>query len=64
MIKLDSSWHGPDHSECVVISVTECKDGHTWVHYRNTKGQEFSCYEESFLERFSENVNRGYRHIS
>lgn len=62
MIKLDSIWRSSDSTEFVVISVTECQDGHTWVHYRNAQGQEFSCYEESFLQRFTENVNRRYQH--
>jgi hypothetical protein len=34
-------------------------DGHTWIHYRddNNGDKEYSCYVESFLERFTETVS-------
>ena len=42
-----------------VLSVTEL-EGHTWVHYREEKKlypcpdcKEYSCYIESFVQRFS-----------
>ncbi len=35
-------------------------DGKKWVYYVNEKnGREYSCYEESFVNRFSPIVNRG-----
>jgi len=41
----------------VVIHTIEL-DGHTWIHYRKeTNGQEYSCYAESFLDRFTEIYN-------
>jgi hypothetical protein len=41
-----------------VLHIVEL-DGHTWVHYCNEDDGEkkYSCYVESFLERFSETVN-------
>ena len=34
-------------------------DGHIWVHYRDDDNgeREYSCYVESFLERFREILN-------
>ena len=38
----------------VVIHTIEL-DGHTWVHYRKDLTEnEYSCYVESFVERFTE----------
>lgn len=50
-VKEGQRWLGPDLVPFVVINRIE-KNGETWVHYRNEKGQEFSCWEESFLHRF------------
>jgi hypothetical protein len=53
-----SIWVGSNSREkFVVITVSEV-DGHTWVHYRTEKtNKEYSCYIESFLQRFTEHVN-------
>ena len=56
MIKRGSLWTSADDKEFAVIDVVET-DGHTWVHYRDTKTcKEFSCYEESFVFRLKERV--------
>lgn len=56
-----SRWSGSNFEKFQVINVTEI-DNHTWVHYRNCKSnpdecREYSCYIESFLERFRKIVN-------
>jgi hypothetical protein len=58
MVKVGSKWAGTQNDEFYVIHVIEL-DGHTWVHYRKAKEsedpiREYSCYEESFLQRFRE----------
>ncbi len=59
MITPGSVWRSNDYKKFRVISVTEV-DGHTWVHYRLdvaksniTECEEYSCYAESFLQRFT-----------
>lgn len=59
MVKEGTIWWGGDRKKFRVISVTEV-NGHTWVFYREEPGmfvsekscQEYSCYIESFVERF------------
>ena len=59
-IKEGSRWWAGDDKRFVVLHIVE-QDGKTWVHYRNDNGnvfssagcKEYSCYKESFLERFS-----------
>jgi hypothetical protein len=59
-VEAGTIWAGRDRKKFVVISVTEV-DGHTWVHYRDDSGingsHEYSCYEESFIQRFSPALN-------
>lgn len=57
-VKEGSLWWSGDDKRFRVISVSEA-EGHTWVHYRNelkgfnqSSAQEYSCYIESFVERF------------
>jgi len=51
-IKDGSKWAGTGSDIFYVIHTVEV-DGHTWVHYRKNKdSKEYSCYLESFLERF------------
>ena len=58
-VETGSLWRDARGNFFRVISVIE-KDGHTWVHYRRDTGvrisfletTEFSCYQESFVERF------------
>ncbi len=59
MVKIGSVWRTTDDKRFRVINVVEA-EGHTWVHYRNelpgfnqTEAKEYSCYVESFVERFS-----------
>ena len=56
-VKEGSLWGGSD-KKFRVISVTDV-DGHTWVHYRDelkgfdqSDAKEYSCYIESFEQRF------------
>ena len=56
-IKNGSRWSGSNGKVYHVLHVVEL-EGHTWVHYiLETKEQdinkEFSCYQESFLSRFT-----------
>lgn len=56
MIKEGSSWHGAnDRTEFTVLHTVDDEEGHTWVHYRDNRPnpKEYSCYKESFLQRFS-----------
>ena len=53
-----SRWTGTDGGEVFHVLHTIELEGHTWVHYiketRKDTGEtrEFSCYLESFLQRF------------
>jgi hypothetical protein len=55
--KNGSKWQGNDRDTFHILSTIEL-EGKTWVHYikENTTQdtREFSCYLESFLERFRE----------
>jgi hypothetical protein len=56
-VKVGSTWQSRDLKQFVVIHLVEDNNGHTWVHYRDNpkkKCTEYSCYMESFLERFTE----------
>jgi hypothetical protein len=58
--KQGSRWTGHgSHEVFRVLNTIDMKDGHTWVHYcKESDGeQNYSCYLESFLERFTETVN-------
>jgi hypothetical protein len=53
-IKDGSCWNGGDKKFIVLHTIEQ--DGHIWVHYRDEKGdppREYSCYQESFLSRFT-----------
>lgn len=60
-VKLGSIWSTSDRKEFIVINVVDAPDGHRWIHYREHHGisnvkesKEYSCYEESFVHRFTE----------
>ena len=59
-VNAGSLWKGNDREKFVVISVTKI-DNHTWIHYRDDgktdQPREYSCYEESFIQRFSPALN-------
>ena len=60
-VKAGTLWAGSERKQFVVLSVTDI-DGHTWVHYRDENGKtdeprEYSCYEESFIQRFRPVLN-------
>jgi hypothetical protein len=53
-IKERSRWYSIEKKFIVLHTIEQ--DGHTWVHYRDETGdppREYSCYKESFLQRFS-----------
>ena len=53
-LKEGSRWDGGERV-FVIINEVVTEDGHTWVHYREERGnppREYSCYKESFLLRF------------
>lgn len=54
-----SMWLATDGRQFRVQSVIEL-EGHTWVHYTNTQtGAEFSCWVDSFLQRYREDTSYG-----
>ena len=59
-VKPGSRWTSSDHKHFVVLHEVEV-DGHVWVHYREetARGEprEYSCYQDSFLLRFTPHVN-------
>jgi hypothetical protein len=57
IIKEGSKWDSADGKVFRVIQIVEV-EGHTWIHYINDslpedKNREYSCYQESFLSRFT-----------
>ena len=57
MIKQGSKWDDGKGNIFRVIQIVQI-EGHTWVHYINDRlledeNREYSCYQESFLSRFS-----------
>lgn len=53
MVKVGTRWIGGDKVFHVIHRVEV--DGHIWIHYEQdncNECREFSCYEQSFLERF------------
>ncbi len=50
-----SRWSAYDGNVFHILAVVEL-EGHTWVHYikEGAEPQEYSCYLESFLSRFTE----------
>jgi hypothetical protein len=57
MVKEGSIWgDGSSQHRFTVIRRVEI-EGNIWIHYRNEQGTEFSCYEQSFKQRFRENTN-------
>jgi hypothetical protein len=57
MVKEGSIWgDGSSQQRFTVIRRVEI-EGNIWIHYRNEQGTEFSCYEQSFKQRFRENTN-------
>lgn len=59
MVKEGSLWWAGENKKFRILSVVEA-NGKTWVHYRDEgkssdqdSAREYSCYLESFLQRFS-----------
>ena len=58
-VKPGSVWSAVNGTEFRVITVVDA-NSHTWVHYISVDtGMEFSCWIESFVNRFREESNRG-----
>lgn len=55
-IKLNSCWCDREGKKFTVIQ-TAILNGNIWVNYQNKKGKQFSCFEEAFISRFTENLN-------
>jgi hypothetical protein len=56
MIKEGTCWAGSSGKVFLVLKRIEL-DGHVWIYYRDHRSKEdevheYSCYEESFIERF------------
>ena len=51
----DGSKWGGDNGDVYYVIRTIWLDDHNWIHYKSlNNGIEYSCYVESFLERFRE----------
>lgn len=63
-VKVGERWlSGSDRKSFTVIAVLE-QDGKTWIHYRDDFAKQYSCWEESFLHRFSKDETwNGHRYI-
>ena len=61
MIKMGSKWTSGDGKTFCVLSTVEI-EGKKWVYYRlensDQEPREFSCYEDSFLARFTPYTNQ------
>lgn len=57
-IKKNSVW-SPNCFTLFVVSKTTRKHGQNWVHYylKNNPKQKYHCYEQAFLQRFTELTN-------
>jgi len=55
-IKLGSRWAGAGYRQIFVVLAEVKLDDAIWIHYRDEAGdppQEYSCYKDSFLSRFT-----------
>jgi len=62
-IKMGTRWTSSDSNVFHVMSVVECQDGHTWVHYEQdgiNESKTFSCWLDSFVLRFTPILNDQY----
>ena len=58
IIEVGDSYKDVNGKKFVVVHLVQDLAGHNWVHYRNQQtGDEYSCWEESFLERFSKDIS-------
>lgn len=57
LVKPGQIWIDSQRNEFTVLHVLSDEAGHVWIHYRDTQAQEYSCYEESFINRFNITVN-------
>jgi hypothetical protein len=62
-VEVGSRWSSSDGNVFHVMSVAECADGHTWVHYEQDnigESRTFSCWIDSFVFRFKPILNDQY----
>jgi hypothetical protein len=65
MVTPGSRWKDSNYETYVVIDIANI-NGKNWIYYRldrmsdENKTREFSCYEESFVARFTEFNNHIY----
>lgn len=53
-IEVQSRWADTQGNRFQIIHVITDDAGHEWVHYRRERdAEEFSCWTESFLQRFT-----------
>ena len=58
-VRVGSRWKTIDKT-FIVTGIVE-RDNHLWVHYKEEyTTREYSCYEESFIHRFTEVLNDSY----
>jgi hypothetical protein len=54
-VEVQSRWTDTQGNYFQIIHVIMDDKGHEWVHYRRERdAEEFSCWTESFLQRFQE----------
>lgn len=55
VVKEGQIWIDSSFKQFMIIHVYKDQQGHDWVHYRNDGEpcKEYSCWVDSFLERFS-----------
>ncbi len=55
--KVGSRWWSGDGNKFMILGVV-AQENHVWIHYRDDNGEtepkEYSCYVESFVQRFTE----------
>jgi hypothetical protein len=64
VVKEGTRWAGSNGNVFHVMSVVECQDGHTWVHYEQdgiNESRTFSCWIDSFVSRFTPILNESNR---
>jgi hypothetical protein len=62
-VKEGTRWASSDGNVFHVMSVVQCPDGHTWVHYEQDnigESRTFSCWVDSFTLRFIPILNDQY----
>lgn len=53
IVKLNSVWTDTNDNKFTVVKLTT-DNNKTWIHYKNSQEQQYSCYAEAFTHRFTE----------